>query len=198
MKKSKLYFYIFLFVNLSFSEVVSENQAINIAENFFFSKNERSFSEFDYSEIILLNHNNEDIFYVFKLNPRGFILISADNLLMPILGYSFENEFIVSPSYPTNINYLFNLYSRELTEEKVNNNQRQYIQNEWIKYSSPVEYETQTRSVSPLLQSRWNQDSSWNDMCPEDQDGPGGNVYVGCVAVAMAQVMHYWSYPEVG
>ena len=84
MKKSKLYFYIFLFVNLSFSEVVSENQAINIAENFFFSKNERSFSEFDYSEIILLNHNNEDIFYVFQLNPRGFILISADNLLMPI------------------------------------------------------------------------------------------------------------------
>ena len=198
MKKSKLFFYIFLFASLSFSEVVLENQATNIAENFFYSKNERSFSEFNYSEIILLNHNNEDIFYVFKLNPRGFILVSADDLLMPILGYSFENEFIISPSYPTNINYLFNLYSRELTEEKVNNNQRQYIQNEWIKFSSPVEYGTQTRSVSPLLQSRWNQDSSWNDMCPEDQDGPGGNVYVGCVAVAMAQVMHYWSYPEVG
>ena len=35
-------------------------------------------------------------------------------------------------------------------------------------------------------------------MCPEDPDGPGGNVLVGCVAVSMAQVMHYWSYPEVG
>ena len=135
MKKSKLFFYIFLFASLSFSEVVLENQATNIAENFFYSKNERSFSEFNYSEIILLNHNNEDIFYVFKLNPRGFILVSADDLLMPILGYSFENEFIISSSYPTNINYLFNLYSRELTEEKVNNNQRQYIQNEWIKFS---------------------------------------------------------------
>ena len=38
MKKSKLFFYIFLFANLSFSEVVSENQAINIAENFFFQR----------------------------------------------------------------------------------------------------------------------------------------------------------------
>ena len=55
MKKSKLFFYIFLFASLSFSEVVLENQATNIAENFFYSKNERSFSEFNYSEIILLN-----------------------------------------------------------------------------------------------------------------------------------------------
>ena len=35
-------------------------------------------------------------------------------------------------------------------------------------------------------------------MCPEDPDGPGGNVLVGCVAVSMAQVMYYWGYPEIG
>jgi len=72
------------------------------------------------------------------------------------------------------------------------------VANQWDKYSNPVDFESQTRSVSPLLQARFNQDSSWNDMCPEDPDGPGGNVYVGCVAVAMAQIMHYWSYPEIG
>ena len=35
-------------------------------------------------------------------------------------------------------------------------------------------------------------------MCPADQDGPGANVYAGCVAISMAQVMYYWRYPEVG
>ena len=35
-------------------------------------------------------------------------------------------------------------------------------------------------------------------MCPEDPQGPGGNAYAGCVAVSMAQIMHYWSFPEIG
>jgi len=35
-------------------------------------------------------------------------------------------------------------------------------------------------------------------MCPEDPNGPGGHAYAGCVAVAMAQVMHYWKFPESG
>ena len=198
MKISILILNVLILMNFSFSESVSQSEAIDIAENFFYSKNQRDLVDFNFSEISLINHGDEDIFYVFKLSPRGFVLVSANDLIMPILGYSFDNEFEISSSYPSNINYLFNLYSRELTIEKSNNTQRDYIQNEWIKYSNPVDYEVQNRSVSPLLQSRWNQDSSWNDMCPEDQDGPGGNVYVGCVAVAMAQVMHYWSYPEVG
>ena len=54
------------------------------------------------------------------------------------------------------------------------------------------------RSVSPLITARWDQGSPWNDMCPEDMNGPGGNALVGCVAVSMAQVMHYWSYPDYG
>ena len=194
----KSLFYFLFLISFSFSEVITESEAINIAENFFYSKNQRDLVDFNYNENILINYNSENIFYAIKLNPRGFILVAADDLIMPILGYSFENEFIISSTYPSNINYLFNLYSSELTNEKINNIQRDDVANQWNKYSNPVDFESQTRSVSPLLQSRFNQDSSWNDMCPEDPDGPGGNVYVGCVAVAMAQIMHYWSYPEIG
>ena len=31
--------------------------------------------------------------------------------------------------------------------------------------------------------------------CPEDEEGPGGHAYVGCVAVAMAQAMSVFEYP---
>ena len=198
MRTLKSLFYLLFLISFSFSEVITESTAINIAENFFYSKNQRDLVDFNYNENILINYNNENIFYAIKLNPRGFILVAADDLIMPILGYSFENEFIISTTYPSNINYLFNLYSSELSNEKINNTQRDDVANQWDKYSNPVDFESQTRSVSPLLQARFNQDSSWNDMCPEDPDGPGGNVYVGCVAVAMAQIMHYWSYPEIG
>jgi len=198
MRILKSSFYFLLLINFSFSEVITESTAINIAENFFYSKNQRDLVDFSYNDNILINYNNENIFYAIKLNPRGFIIVAADDLIMPILGYSFENEFIISTTYPSNINYLFNLYSSELSNEKINNIQRDDVAIQWNKYSNPVDFESQTRSVSPLLQARFNQDSSWNDMCPEDPDGPGGNVYVGCVAVAMAQIMHYWSYPEIG
>ena len=39
---------------------------------------------------------------------------------------------------------------------------------------------------------------SWNDHCPEDNQGPGGNAYAGCVATAAAMVMKYWNHPEYG
>ena len=72
------------------------------------------------------------------------------------------------------------------------------VEEEWEKYLDIYHYEPSSRSVQPLISCNMDQGSAWNDMCPEDSNGPGGNVLVGCVAVSMAQVMHYWSYPESG
>ena len=49
-----------------------------------------------------------------------------------------------------------------------------------------------------LLISIWNQGAPYNYLCPADPTGPGGHVYAGCVATAMAQIMYYWRYPEHG
>ena len=193
MKKS---IYI-LFLTFIFSASISVEEAQNVAENFFFSKNDQRNSSFDIASIENYNYNNNDVFYIFNLENSGFILISADNLISPVLGYSFENNYI-SYDIPSNINYLFNLYSNELENQKLINRTDQEIINLWDKYSQPVDYEGQSRGVSPLLSARFDQGTPWNDDCPEDSDGSGGNVLVGCVAVSMAQIMHYWSYPEVG
>ena len=126
------------------------------------------------------------------------MLVSSDNLIRPVLAYSFDENFRFD-NIPTNINYMFDLYKRQLLQQQeLRDDPDDFIENEWVKFSRPIEYEPGTRNVSPLLMSRFDQGSSCNDMCPEDQDGPGGNVLVGCVAVSMAQVMHYWSYPNVG
>tara|TARA_B100001094_G_scaffold101223_1_gene97378 strand:- start:3361 stop:6231 length:2871 start_codon:yes stop_codon:yes gene_type:complete len=197
MRFFKILILLFITNNIIFSATVTEQSALNIAENFFYSKNDSRITSFNYEDIETISLNNEDIFHAVKLSPNGFILVSADNLIMPILGYSFENNFI-NENMPSNVLYLFNLYGRELNELKTNNTEYRYIEDEWNKFSMPVDYEPSNRNVSPLLQSRFNQDNPWNAMCPEDSQGPGGNAYAGCVAVSMAAIMHYWSFPTTG
>ena len=190
--------FILFLINFIFCAPVSQNYALTIAENFFNYKNDPRENNFLVNSIQLFNVEDTDIFYVIELDPKGFMLVSSDNLIRPVLAYSFDENFRFD-NIPTNINYIFDLYKRQLLQQQeLRDDPDDFIENEWVKFSRPIEYEPGTRNVSPLLMSRFDQGSSWNDMCPEDQDGPGGNVLVGCVAVSMAQVMHYWSYPNVG
>ena len=53
-------------------------------------------------------------------------------------------------------------------------------------------------SVDALLTTEWGQRDPYNRLCP-DYYTNSGNHYkckAGCVAVAMAQVMRYWAYPD--
>ena len=187
-----------LFINFLFCASISQSDAINVAENFFYHKRNPENNSFSVESVELFSVDDTNTFYVIELSPQGFILISYDDLIRPILAYSFENNFRFD-SIPTNIDYIFKLYKKQISEQqefRIDPNNE--ISNEWIKFSRSVDYEQPSRSVSPLIQARFDQGTSWNDMCPEDSDGPGGNVLVGCVAVSMAQIMHYWSYPEVG
>jgi hypothetical protein len=52
--------------------------------------------------------------------------------------------------------------------------------------------------VEPLITARWHQGCLYNSLCPTFEDTPCGHAEVGCVAVAMAQIMHYWKFPECG
>ena len=45
--------------------------------------------------------------------------------------------------------------------------------------------------VEPLIHTTWSQTSPYNDQCPD-------NMLAGCVAIAMAQVMHFHKYPQHG
>ena len=48
-------------------------------------------------------------------------------------------------------------------------------------------------TVPPLLQTEWGQQAPWNNNYPIDLNG-NNRCYVGCVAVAFAQVLYYWHY----
>ncbi len=51
-------------------------------------------------------------------------------------------------------------------------------------------------SVDPLLTSAWAQGKPYNMKTPRKGSGSDPYCKVGCAAVALAQVMYYWRYPE--
>ena len=93
MKYYKIAFLMILTLGFVFTEPVNEERALNVAQNFYFSKNNPEFSNFSVNEVELMSFNDENTFYAITLSPHGFILVAANNLVMPILGFSFENDF---------------------------------------------------------------------------------------------------------
>ena len=191
-------FFVFIFcLSFVFPLNVNEQVANRVASNLL---NERGdVSQYNIDSINLISEDGYDLFYIFNLAPKGFILISADNRVLPVLGYGFEDNFIYSESMSPNIKYLTDMFKDEIKSSIDQNIQAtQYIQEKWDRYTGVNIEPVSIRNMAPLLSSRFDQGASWNTLCPNDQAGPDGHALVGCVAVSMGQVMHYWEYPKYG
>lgn len=55
-------------------------------------------------------------------------------------------------------------------------------------------------NVQPLLKTTWGQNAPYNQYCPTKANSSGEqeNCPVGCVALALGQIMKYYNYPETG
>ena len=130
------------------------------------------------------------------------MIISADDAFEPVLGYNTEGEFPKGEHAYVYASFLQS-YVDQIAFIRENNVQpEESVAASWKYYltesASTINTTKDPKDVSPLVTSMWNQDFPYNIMCPEDAGGSGGHVYVGCVATAMSQVMHYYRYPLVG
>ncbi len=144
---------------------------------------------------------SKDNLYVFNFtNSKGFIIVSADDRIFPILGYSFENSFGNESTQPDAMKEWLENTNRQIAfilDKKLNPEQK--TKEAW-KNQGNISFKNtkNTSDVSPLIKTRWNQGKYYNSLCPVGTGGDDGHVWVGCVAVAMAQVMKYWNYPSYG
>ena len=137
--------------------------------------------------------------YIFNATDgNGFVIMAADDRSCPILGYSDKGIFRTDSIAPQVADWLL-AYDREIDYLITNNiPATEDIANEWqcLRNGTSLPIRN-TRSVSPLLQTTWNQTPYYNLFCPFDEDEEEYTV-TGCVATAMAQVLKYWEYPNVG
>ena len=154
-------------------------------------------------DIFIKSQNGKTMFYAFDFKGGGFVIISAEDQVYPIIGYSYQGKFPVNELGNTNYGSFIQSYVDEIVYARNNNIEEDaFVRNTWnhllLSNVEDLITEKGDRDVDPLLYNLWNQDDPYNIMCPLDEQGPGGHVYAGCVATAMSMIMHYWGYPETG
>lgn len=132
--------------------------------------------------------------FVFNTASGGFIVVSANDVAYPILGYSDENT-LKAESIPSNVKAWLDLYANEI-QMAVDSGvvQSDEVMKAWSNVES---YSNAAVIVSPLILTRWNQSPLYNNLCPYDS-AKNERTVTGCVATAMAQVLKYWDYPVTG
>ena len=142
-------------------------------------------------------------FYVFNNQMGGgFVLVSADDIAHPILGYSDKGSFRTDVQLPVNVRGWFMGISKEISSAvALGVQQSDEVREEWNSLLEGTPYpKRSTRAVNALLRTTWDQGDPYNNLCPADANDIyyGGRTVTGCVATAMAQVMKYWNYPTHG
>lgn len=129
--------------------------------------------------------------YIFS-SAGGFVILSADDCAKPILAYSTSSGFNPD-NIPAPVRDWLSTYENRI-EDAVSQHLEatSEIAAQWEELQSGHWRNSKdTQTVDPLINAHWGQGSPYNASCPS-------NTLVGCVAVAMGQVMHYWKYPEHG
>lgn len=157
----------------------------------------------------LKDEDGKILSYVFNLNPKGYIAISTDTDITPVIAYSFRNNF-VAEDIPQNIGYQMlkrdmqlRLEAIPLTSDEIKSKNNL----SWLNYEkgNVSFFQTKGREIWPSpgttptggwVETQWNQNPSpyW-DFCPYKPTGTyTGRCVVGCVATAMAQIINYHRY----
>lgn len=165
--------------------------------------------DFTLERVTALTHQDDTVGYVASLSPQGFLIIPAATELSPIQFISYQSLFETVKDHPFLKTIQERLYANLLKlgyitspalglgRDTETRDQQQVDQNEKA-WASLVQDQALGQTVSsslmtPLLTSKWSQDSPFNLQTP----GPG--LYpTGCSATALAQVMYYWKYPAGG
>lgn len=128
------------------------------------------------------------LYYIFNLPQGGFIITSADERANEILGYVTEGTFDIDVM-PDNMRWWLEQYAEQIAAV----------------CNKPANEHLSTRTtravgttIEPFITAVWDQTQPFNDMCYYNSTNGRQKALTGCVATAMAQVMHYYRWPETG
>ncbi|MBR3389693.1 MAG: C10 family peptidase [Prevotella sp.] len=133
---------------------------------------------------------DEAYYYVFNSEGNnGFVIVSGDDRTAPVFGYSDTGSFDEN-NIPENMQAWLAGYVDEI---KALDSETPVVSSD-----APLTRMRKAESVkcpiAPLITTKWNQNSPYNDNCPTYN---GSKCATGCVATAMAQVMYYYRAQSV-
>jgi hypothetical protein len=158
------------------------------------------------SVLPLKSSDGHAVGYVVELNPEGYVVLSNDTDIYPIILYSSKGLFDLrksSENIPLDLviwdleareRYKNSKESAEIIKQKNNTIWNSYVLRAFLNKS------VQNDIYGPLLTTNWDQGGYFNNYCPMDPVPLLGIInrrsIVGCVATAAAQILNYWQYPK--
>ncbi len=156
------------------------------------------------------------LYFVVYLDPDGFVIVAADDLVEPIIGFAPSGRFDPSTDNPLGALVSNDLPGRIAGANGIEAARAQgpflAARNKWerLKSAKPIAAgidlglpSVSDVRVAPLTQTTWDQSTVGGNACynyytPPYGAGSSANYVCGCVATAMAQLMRYWQYPVNG
>jgi len=150
--------------------------------------------------------------YVVNVDPTGFVVISSNTDITPVIAYSLENDFVFKKDVEGNV--LLDILKTDLQNRLeaipytsanivIDNNLR------WGNYISGGDdflLGLSKGNERYYVETEWAQSGrigssevSYNKYCPvdpRDTNNPKRRSLTGCVATSMGQIINYWEYPS--
>lgn len=143
---------------------------------------------------VVTSADSSAYFYVFNVgNNNGFVLVSGDDGVKPILGYALQGTFNAN-QIPSNVQSWLNMYKNQIKQVQ----STAKLVSDTVPHLTSSNTSLLSDSVAPLLgQILWDQDNPYNLLCPYNTTAQT-RTETGCVATAMAQIMKYYQWPIHG
>ena len=125
--------------------------------------------------------------YIFNKPAQGFMILSADDNAVPVLGYS-DTGMFDADNIPPQLQWWLGEYGRQI--DYMSRNELKQQPDGPSAYTDPS-----WEAITPLLTTKWDQGAPYNLYCPTINNRV---CPTGCVATSTAQVMNYFKYPEIG
>lgn len=120
-------------------------------------------------------------YYVAQAANGGYVIVSGEDRTQSVIGFV-DGERFDAADIPDNMRYWLQEFARQVD----------YLDRHPQAQPKIVSTEG-ANAVAPLLgTTAWNQSPYYNKYAPE------GNFPIGCVAVALGQIMRYWQWPDQG
>lgn len=197
MKKLLLLSFVLLCSLTAWTAQRSPEEALSIARTFFMqtsgtvTRNAGDIQLAAISNDLLKSASTRSVegtaFYVYNYAQSAYVIVSGDDRMKPVLGYSDSGSFITE-NLPVNILGWLELYNTAYTE--LGDREKAVVE---PKLLTKIDFPA---SASPLLGNIcWDQSTPYNNTCPVYQ---GERCVTGCVATAMAMILKYHEYPVKG
>ena len=140
-------------------------------------------------------------FYVFGRDGGGFVIVAGDDNVQPVLAVSDHNEFRVE-GMPENVKWWMESIKAYVRSSSAPTRD---IQNQWNAFIATKASDMVTGTVTPTIEHitpEWDQGNNdlyffdkqvFNASCPEDPNKGNSLSMVGCVAIALGEVVTYQS-----